>query len=406
MFSHFVCTFVHQHICTFITFVKVKSSNTSFTNRLHNVDVCAVSLGISIAQMTNLFSSLNIKGTTLKNRIAVSPMCEYSSTDGFANDWHLVHLGAFATGGAGLIITEAAAVSPEGRITYADLGIWKDEHIEKLKQITTFIEAQGAVPGIQLAHAGRKASHDKPWLGGKQFASNHENGWATVAPGALAFTNGEEAPHELDKAGIAKVKADFKSSAQRALKAGFKVAEVHGAHGYLLHQFYSPLSNQRTDEYGGSFENRIRLLVEVVETVREVWPQNYPLFVRISATDWTEGGWTIEDSVKLAVVLKEKGVDLVDCSSGGNVPKAAIPNNPGYQVEFAEKIKAQTGILTGAVGLITTPAQANEIVEKGQADIVLMAREMLRDPHFALRAAHELGHEVEWPAQYERAQWR
>ena len=356
--------------------------------------------------MNNLFSPLTIKGVTLKNRITVSPMCEYSSTDGFANDWHLVHLGAFATGGAALIITEAAAVSPEGRITYADLGIWKDEHIEKLKQITTFIEAQGALAGIQLAHAGRKASHDKPWRGGKQFASNHENGWVTVGPSALAFTEGEEAPQELDKAGIENVKADFKAAAERALKAGFKVAEVHGAHGYLFHQFYSPLSNQRTDEYGGSFDNRIRLLVEVTETVRSVWPEDYPVFVRISATDWTEGGWTIEDSVKLAAVLKEKNVDLIDSSSGGNVPKAAIPNKPGYQVEFAEQIKKQTGILTGAVGLITTPAQANEIVENEQADLVLLAREMLRDPHFALRAAHELGQHIEWPAQYERAQWR
>ncbi|MVN90104.1 NADH:flavin oxidoreductase/NADH oxidase [Mucilaginibacter aquatilis] len=356
--------------------------------------------------MANLLSPLTIKGTTFKNRIVVSPMCQYSSTDGFANDWHLVHLGAFATGGASLIITEAAAVSPEGRITYADLGIWNDEQIEKLKQITSFIEAQGSVAGIQLAHAGRKASHDKPWIGGKQFTSNHENGWLTVAPNALPFTEGEEAPVALDKAGIEKVKADFKSAAERALSAGFKVAEVHGAHGYLLHQFYSPLSNQRTDEYGGSFENRIRLLVEVTEVVREVWPQDYPLFVRISSTDWTEGGWTIEDSVKLAAVLKEKGVDLVDCSSGGNVPKANIPNKPGYQVEFAEKIKAQTGILTGAVGLITNALQANVIIENNKADMVLMARELLRDPHFALRAAHELQHEIAWPAQYERAQWR
>jgi len=356
--------------------------------------------------MTHLFSPLTIKGITLKNRITVSPMCEYSSTDGFANDWHLVHLGAFATGGAALIITEATAVSPEGRITHADLGIWKDEHIEKLKQITTFIEAQGAIAGIQLAHAGRKASHDKPWLGGKQFAADHENGWVTFGPSALAFTEGEQAPQELDKAGIENVKTNFKAAAERALKAGFKVAEVHGAHGYLMHQFYSPLSNQRTDEYGGPFENRIRLLVEVTETVRGVWPADYPVFVRISSTDWTEGGWTIEDSVKLAAILKEKNVDLIDSSSGGNVPKAAIPNKPGYQVEFAEQIKKQTGILTGAVGLITTPAQANEIVEKEQADLVLLAREMLRDPHFALRAAHELGQHIEWPAQYERAQWR
>ena len=356
--------------------------------------------------MSNLFSPLTIKNIELKNRITVSPMCEYSSEDGFANDWHLVHLGAFATGGAALIITEAAAVSPEGRITYADLGIWKDEHIARLKQITTFIEQQGAVAGIQLAHAGRKASHDKPWLGGKQFPSNHANGWVTVGPSALPFADGEEAPVELDKAGIEKVKADFKAATLRSVEAGFKVAEIHGAHGYLFHQFLSPLSNQRTDEYGGSFENRIRLLVEVTETIKEAWPKEYPLFVRISATDWTEGGWTIEDSVKLASVLKEKGVDLIDCSTGGNVPKASIPNNPGYQVPFAEQVKKEAGILTGAVGLITTPEQANEIITAGQADLVLLAREMLRDPHFALRAAHQLGHNITWPAQYERAQWR
>lgn len=356
--------------------------------------------------MTTLFSTLDIKSVKFKNRITVSPMCEYSSQDGFANDWHLVHLGAFATGGAALIITEAAAVSPEGRITYADLGIWKDEHIARLKQITTFIEQQGAVAGIQLAHAGRKASHDKPWLGGKQFASTHENGWETVGPSALPFTDGEEAPLALDRAGMDKVKADFKAATLRSVEAGFKVAEIHAAHGYLFHQFYSPLSNQRTDEYGGSFENRIRFLLEVTDTVNKVWPKEYPLFVRISATDWTEGGWTIEDSVKLAAVLKEKGVDLIDSSTGGNVPKAAIPNNPGYQVPFAEQIKKETGILTGAVGLITTPQQANDIIQNGQADLVLLAREMLRDPHFALRAAHELKHDITWPAQYERAQWR
>jgi 2,4-dienoyl-CoA reductase-like NADH-dependent reductase (Old Yellow Enzyme family) len=356
--------------------------------------------------MTTLFSPLTIKDITLKNRITVSPMCQYSSTDGFANDWHLVHLGAFATGGSALIITEAAAVSPEGRITYADLGIWKDEHIEKLKQITAFIEQQGAIAGIQLAHAGRKASHDKPWLGGKQIASANENGWETFGPSALPFTDGEEAPIALDKAGIEKVKADFKAATLRAVEAGFKVAEIHGAHGYLFHQFYSPLSNQRTDEYGGSFENRIRLLLEVTEVVKEVWPAGYPMLVRISSTDWTEGGWTIEDSVKLAKILKEKGVDLIDCSSGGNVPKANIPNKPGYQVEFAEQIKKETGILTGAVGLITEALQANEIITNGQADLVLFAREMLRDPHFPLRAAHELGYNITWPAQYERAQWR
>jgi 2,4-dienoyl-CoA reductase-like NADH-dependent reductase (Old Yellow Enzyme family) len=356
--------------------------------------------------MSNLFSPLIIKNIELKNRITVSPMCQYSSEDGFANDWHLVHLGAFATGGAALIITEAAAVSPEGRITYADLGIWKDEHVAKLKQITTFIEQQGAVAGIQLAHAGRKASHDKPWQDGKQFPAHHANGWVTVGPSALPFTDGEEAPIELDKAGIEIVKADFKAAAKRSLQAGFKVAEIHAAHGYLFHQFYSPLSNQRIDEYGGSFENRIRLLLEVTETVQEVWPKEYPLLVRISATDWTEGGWTIEDSVKLSAILKEKGVDLIDCSSGGNVPKASIPNTPGYQVKFAEQVKKEADILTGAVGLITTPEQANEIITTGQADLVLLAREMLRDPHFALRAAHQLGENITWPAQYERAQWR
>jgi 2,4-dienoyl-CoA reductase-like NADH-dependent reductase (Old Yellow Enzyme family) len=355
--------------------------------------------------MKNLFTPLQIKGVQLKNRITVSPMCQYSSEDGFANNWHLVHLGSMATGGAGLIITEATAVSPEGRITFADLGLWKDEHIAGLKQITEFIEQQGSIAGIQLAHAGRKASHTQPWAGGKQISGNEENGWVTVAPSALPFADGEEVPLELDQAGIDKVKADFKATAARALQAGFKVAEIHAAHGYLLHQFYSPLSNQRTDKYGGSFENRIRLLLEVTEAVKEAWPEEYPLMVRLSATDWTEGGWTIEDSVKLAVILKEKGVDLIDCSSGGNVPKASIPAEPGYQVPFAEQIKREAGIATGAVGLITTAQQANDIVQNEQADLVLFARELLRDPHFALRAAHELGEEIVWPVQYERAKW-
>jgi 2,4-dienoyl-CoA reductase-like NADH-dependent reductase (Old Yellow Enzyme family) len=356
--------------------------------------------------MATLFSPLTIKSIQLKNRVTVSPMCEYSSNDGFANDWHLVHLGAFATGGAGLIISEAAAVSPEGRITYADLGIWKDEHIARLKQITDFIEQNGSVAGIQLAHAGRKASHTQPWVGGEQIPAKDENGWLTVAPSALPFKDGEEAPQELDRDGIEKVKTDFKAATIRSVQAGFKVAEIHAAHGYLLHQFYSPLSNHRTDEYGGSFENRIRLTLEIVETVKEVWPQEYPLFVRISSTDWTDGGWTIENSVKLAAILKEKDVDLIDCSSGGNVPHADIPNKPGYQVAFAEQIKKETGILTGAVGLITTAEQANHIVQNNHADLVLLAREMLRDPHFALRAAHELGEEIKWPVQYERAKWR
>ncbi|MGZ3755459.1 MAG: NADH:flavin oxidoreductase/NADH oxidase [Mucilaginibacter sp.] len=354
--------------------------------------------------MPNLFSTLPIKNTEFKNRIVVSPMCEYSSEDGFANNWHLVHLGAFATGGAGLIITEAAAVSAEGRITYADLGIYKDEHITKLKEITSFIHEQGSVAGIQLAHAGRKASHERPWLGGKQIPSNEQNGWKTVAPSNIPFAGHEEAPIALDKAGIDKVKADFKAATLRSIEAGFSVIEIHAAHGYLVHQFLSPLSNQRTDEYGGSFENRVRLLLEIIATVKEVWPEGNPLFVRISASDWTEGGWTVDDSVALGKLLLDNGVDLIDCSSGGNVSTARIPLKPGYQVEFSEAVRT-TGILTGAVGLITTPVQANDLIVNNQADMVFLAREMLRDPHFALRAAHQLGHEVKWPVQYERARF-
>lgn len=355
--------------------------------------------------MPNLFSPLSIRGVEFKNRIVVSPMCEYSSIDGFANDWHLVHLGSRAVGGAGLIITEATAVSPEGRISPADLGIWKDEHVTELKRITTFIHQHGAVAGVQLAHAGRKASHVEPWNGGRQIPLL-AGGWQAFAPSALAFADGEELPLELDKEGIAEVIADFKAATYRAIKAGFKVIELHAAHGYLFHEFLSPLSNRRTDEYGGLFENRIRLLVEVTGVVRAVWPEEYPLFVRISASDWTEGGWTLEDSVALANILKDKGVDLIDCSSGGNVPKAAIPVGPGYQVGFAEALRKETGILTGAVGLITDPEQADQIIQSGQADIVVMAREFLRDPHFPLRAAHQLGHDVAWPVQYERAKWK
>lgn len=355
--------------------------------------------------MPHLFSPLKIKSIEFKNRIVVSPMCEYSSVDGFANNWHLVHLGARAVGGAALIITEATAVSPEGRISPADLGIWKDEHIAKLKEITTFIEEHGAVAGVQLAHAGRKASHAEPWNGGKQIQPDEENGWQSIAPSALAFSRSETAPLELDKAGIAKVIADFKAAAIRSLAAGFKVIELHGAHGYLINEFLSPHSNTRTDEYGGSFENRSRFLLEVIDAVNEVWPTDLPLFVRLSTTEWTEGAWTIDDSIALAKILKDKGVDLVDSSTGGNVAGAQIPLKPGYQVEFAEAIKKHTDILTGAVGLITEAKQADEIIRTGQADMVVMAREFLRDPHFPLRAAHELGQEVKWPVQYERAKW-
>jgi len=354
--------------------------------------------------MANLFSPLTIKDIEFRNRIVVSPMCEYSSEDGFADNWHLVHLGSRAVGGAALVITEAIAVSSEGRISYGDLGIYKDEHITKLKEITDFIHEQGAKAGTQLAHAGRKASHEVPWKGNAQIPSDQPNGWKAVAPSPVPFAATEEAPLELDKAGIEKIKADFKAAAARTLAAGFDVIEIHAAHGYLLHEFYSPLSNKRTDEYGGSFDNRVRLLLEVVDAVHEVWPASHPLFVRISSTDWTEGGWDITDSVALAKLLKDKGVDLVDCSSGGNV-LAKIPLKPGYQVEFAEAVRA-TGILTGAVGLITEPKQADEIIQTGQADMVFIARELLRDPHFPLRAAHELGYEdVKWPVQYERAKW-
>jgi 2,4-dienoyl-CoA reductase-like NADH-dependent reductase (Old Yellow Enzyme family) len=351
-----------------------------------------------------LFSPLTIRSISFKNRITVSPMCMYSSEDGFANDWHLVHLGSRAVGGPGLLITEAAAVSPEGRITPDDLGIWKPEHVENLKRITTFIKAQGVEPGIQLAHAGRKASTYTSWKGEGRVPET-EGGWQTVAPSAVPFAPNYPEPLALDAAGIKKVVADFRAAALRSLEAGFTVVEVHAAHGYLLHQFLSPLSNQRTDAYGGSFENRIRLTVEVVEAVREVWPEELPLFVRISATDWTEGGWNADESVALAQVLKTKSVDLIDCSTGGNVA-AKIPVGPAYQVQFAERIKKEAGILTGAVGLITTAAEAEGIVATGQGDLVLLAREFLRDPYFPLHAAHELGAEVEWPVQYVRAKPR
>ncbi|MDB5249524.1 MAG: oxidoreductase [Segetibacter sp.] len=352
--------------------------------------------------MSKLFEPLQIKSIQLKNRIVVSPMCEYSSVDGFSNDWHLVHLGSRAVGGAALIISEAAAVSPEGRITPDDLGIYKDEHIEGLKRITSFIESQGSIAGIQLAHAGRKASNSSPWKGGKML-SFEQGGWETVAASDIPFRAEERRPVALDKAGIEKVKSDFKAAAARALQAGFKVIEIHAAHGYLLHSFYSPLSNQRPDQYGGSFENRIRLLLEVTESIQEVWPENLPLFVRISATDWTEGGWTGEDSVELAKTLKAKGIDLIDCSTGGNVPHAKIPAVPGYQVQFAESIKKETGILTGAVGLITSPQQAEEIIASGKSDVIIIARQFLRDPYFPLHAATTLGADVKWPVQYERA---
>jgi 2,4-dienoyl-CoA reductase-like NADH-dependent reductase (Old Yellow Enzyme family) len=352
--------------------------------------------------MSILLSPLPIKSITLKNRIVVSPMCQYSSSDGFANDWHLVHLGSRAIGGAGLIIMEASAVSPEGRITYGDMGIWKDEHIPKLQQITNFIHANDSVAGIQLAHAGRKASCEKPWLGGAQIQSG-EHHWQTVAPSPIPFREGDMIPHILSKAEIDKVVEDFKQATIRALKAGFKLIEIHAAHGYLINEFLSPLSNTRTDEYGGSFENRIKFLLQIIDAIQSVWPATLPLFVRISSTDWVEGGWNIEDSVQLARILKQKGIDAIDASSGGLVPYAKIAAGPGYQVPFAEAIKKQTGILTAAVGIIVNGKQAEAILGQQQADLIVMAREHLRDPYFALHASQELGDDVKWPVQYERA---
>ncbi|MEG9326486.1 NADPH dehydrogenase NamA [Salinimicrobium catena] len=349
-----------------------------------------------------LFSPLKIRKLTLKNRIAVSPMCMYSSKDGFANNWHLVHLGSRAVGGAGLIISEATAVSPEGRISPDDLGIWKDEHIEKLAEITGFIKEHGSVAGIQLAHAGRKASTTSPWKG-YRLLSPEEGGWTPVAPSAIPFYEGNPVPVALDRTGIEKVISDFGEGAKRALRAGFQVVEIHAAHGYLLHEFLSPLSNIREDEYGGSFENRCRLLSEVVSAVREVWPEELPFFVRISATDWLEGGWNETDSVRLSQMLKEQGADLIDCSSGGMVPNAKIPANKGYQVEFARKIKEEAKIMTGAVGLITDEDQAEEILQQNQADLIFMGRELLRRPYFPLEAAKNFGIDIEWPPQYLRA---
>lgn len=350
-----------------------------------------------------LFSPLSIKSITLKNRVVISPMCQYSSIDGFANDWHLVHLGSRASGGAGLVIQEATAVAPEGRISPEDLGIWKDEHIEKLKAITAFIKSQNAVPGIQLAHAGRKASVSSPWKGNKKLQSS-EGGWQTIAPSAIPYHDTEAFLSEaLDKNGIQKLISDFKSATKRAVEAGYEVLEIHAAHGYLNHQFLSPLSNSRTDEYGGSFENRIRFTMEVLEAVQSEWPVDLPLFVRISATDWAEGGWNIEESIQFSEILKEKRVDLIDVSSGGLVSHQKIPLEAGYQVPFAEKIKKETGILTGAVGLITEATQAEEILVSGKADLVLFARESLRNPNLGLDFAKELGDDVAWPKQYERA---
>ena len=338
---------------------------------------------------------LTIKGITFKNRIGLSPMCQYSAENGFANSWHLVHYGGRAVGGAGLIIVEATAVSPDGRITPYDLGLWNDDQIVKLKEIVDFVEEQGSVPAIQIGHAGRKASHDKPSTGGRQLRLD-EGGWNTIGPSPIPFAENERSPQELDKTGISLLIENFKNTALRAKEAGFKVLEIHGAHGYLIHQFLSPLSNKRTDEYGGNFENRIRLLVEITEAILEVWPSDYPLFVRLSATDWADGGWDLEQTVQLSKILHRIGVDLIDCSSGGNIATARIPLSEGYQVHFSEEIR-KTSVLTATVGLITTTEKMEEILETGQADLILLGRELLRNPYLPLKIE-----ETVWPEPYLR----
>lgn len=353
--------------------------------------------------MAHLFSPLAIRGVGFRNRIVVSPMCMYSSEDGFANEWHVVHLGSRAVGGAGLVLTEAAAVEARGRISPQDLGLYQDAHIEPLRRINRFIHEHGAVAGVQLAHAGRKASTARPWEGGKPVGVE-QGGWQPVmGPSAIPFTEGYQTPLELGEADIQTLVRAWGIAAQRALEAEFQVIEIHAAHGYLLHEFLSPLSNRRADRYGGSLANRARLLCEVAQEIRRHWPENLPLFVRLSVTDWTEGGWDAEQSMEVARQLKSLGVDLIDCSSGGNVPRAEIPVGPGYQTEFAARIRRESDILTGAVGMITAPAQADHIIRTGQADMVLLARELLRDPYWPCRAAQELRQEIPSPPQYARS---
>ncbi len=352
--------------------------------------------------MSVLFSPLRLRGLELRNRVAMSPMCQYSSRDGFPNDWHAVHLGSRAVGGVGLVVTEATAVSPEGRISPGDAGIWSDAHADAWAPVARLVKERGAAVAMQLAHAGRKASTHVPWQGGREVPER-EGGWPVVAPSALRFADGYPSPRALTEAGIRGVVDDFASAARRALRAGFDCVEIHAAHGYLLHEFLSPLSNQRGDAYGGPLENRMRLSLQVARAVRDVWPADRPLLVRISASDWAEGGWDLEQSVELCRALRAAGVDLVDCSSGGLVAHATLTPAPGYQVPFAAAIRARAGIATGAVGLITEPAQAEAIVAEGRADVVLLARALLRDPYWPLHAAHALGVDPPWPVQYLRA---
>lgn len=358
---------------------------------------------ISALEMAGLLSPLTIRGVTLRNRVVMSPMCQYSAEEGLSNDWHLVHLGSRAVGGTALILVEATAVTRDGRISPVDLGIWSDAHVEPLARITRFVESQGAVAGIQLAHAGRKASTVPPWQGGRPLTPE-EGGWSVAAPSPIPFREGGPVPVPLDEAGIDEVVDAFETATRRALAAGFRVIEIHAAHGYLLHQFLSPLSNHRDDRYGGGLENRMRLTLRVAERVRGAMPEELPLFVRISATDWAEeGGWDVEQSVELAKRLREAGADLIDVSSGGTLAKVSIPAGPGYQVPFARRIRHEAGILTGAVGLIREPGQAAEIISNGDADVVLLARELLRNPYWVFRAQREMGEPAALPVQYERA---
>lgn len=351
----------------------------------------------------HLFTPLTVRGITFRNRIMVSPMCQYSSQDGLPNDWHLVHLGSRAVGGAALVCVEATAVEARGRISPQDTGIWGDQHIEPFARITRFIKEHGAVPGIQLAHAGRKADTARPWDGGKPIGESDANFWNIVGPSPLPFDSGYQRPRELSKLEITDIVEAFRQATIRSRKAGFEVIEIHGAHGYLINEFLSPLSNKRQDEYGGSLENRWRFLLEVVDAVRSEWPEQFPLIVRISATEWADGGWSPEDSVLLARELTRHGVDMIDCSSGGNYAAQQIALEPGYQVPFAEQVRREADIKTIAVGLIYDYEQANQVVTEGQADMVALARELLRDPYWPLHAAKALGHDIDWPSQYLRA---
>jgi 2,4-dienoyl-CoA reductase-like NADH-dependent reductase (Old Yellow Enzyme family) len=348
----------------------------------------------------DLLSPLTIRGVTLRNRVAMAPMCQYSAVEGMADDWHLVHLGSRAVGGVGLVVVEATAVTRDGRISPGDLGIWNDQHIESLARIANFVHSQGAIAGIQLAHAGRKASCDLPWKGGVSLKTPEAGGWEVVGPSPIPFQEGDPIPIALDEEGLQNIIAAFEAAARRALEAGFKVLEIHAAHGYLLHEFLSPLSNQRDDQYGGRLDNRMRLLLDVAKRLRSIMPQELPLFVRISATDWVDGGWDIEQSIELSRRLKTLGVDLIDVSSGALVPHARIPVGKGYQVPFARRIREEADIRTGAVGMITEPQHANEIIISGDANLVFLARELLREPYWALKAQHALGEEPAWPTQY------